>query len=175
MLRGINVSGHKVIRMEDLRQSCAALGFQNLQTYVQSGNIVFLAPAQPPAALSQRISQTILKDFGFHVPVVVRTSKEMGEVIQGNPFLQEKGIDISRLHVTFLSDPAPASARKNLQALSANPDRFHLARRHIYLHCPDGYGRSKLSNTAIEKALSLGATTRNWKTVTTLFAMASSL
>jgi len=172
MLRGINVSGRKIIRMEHLRQSCAALGFRSIQTYVQSGNIVFLATEKSPSALSRRITEAILRDFGFSVPVLVRTSKEMGDVIKSNPFLAEEGIDLSKLHVTFLLEAASKSVLKNLEALSSKPDRFCVGRQEIYLHCPGGYGNTKLSNTAFEKALSVGATTRNWKTVNTLFEMA---
>jgi len=175
MLRGINVSGQKSIRMENLRQSCAALGFHNIQTYVQSGNIVFLATEKSPAALSKRIINAILHDFRFSVPVLVKTSKEMGDVIKSNPFLKEEGIDLSKLHVTFLSETASKEALKNLEALSSKPDRFSIGRQEIYLHCPNGYGKTKLSNTAIEKALAVRATTRNWKTVNTLFEMASKL
>ena len=175
MLRGINVSGQKIIRMEHLRRSCAALGFQSVQTYVQSGNIVFLATGKSPPALSKRISEAILHDFGFSVPVLVKTSKEMGEVIRKNPFLKEAGLDLSRLHVTFLSEAVSKSVLKDLEALASKQDRFCVGRQEIYLHCPDGYGISKLSNAAFEKALSVTATTRNWKTVNALFEMASGL
>ena len=175
MLRGVNVSGQKIVRMERLRESCLRLGFQNVETYVQSGNIVFLATKTSPSALSMGISQEIFRDFGFSVPVFIRTPKEMGEVIKVNPFLKEKGIDPSRLYVTFLSEPASGSALKRLRELPAQTDRFQAVGREIYLYCPGGYGKTKLSNTALEKALSVGATTRNWKTVNTLFEMASKL
>jgi uncharacterized protein (DUF1697 family) len=91
--------------MEHLRETCAALGFRNVKTYVQSGNIVFRATKQPPSPLSKRISEAILHDFGFSVPALVKTSKEMEDMIKSNPLLKEKGIDASKLHVTFLSGP----------------------------------------------------------------------
>lgn len=173
MLRGINVGGQKIIRMEHLRESCAALGFRNVETYIQSGNILFLTTDQSPSALSQRISEAIRRDFGFSVPAVVKTARELESVIKSNPFLKEKGIDASKLHVTFLADVPSRSALKHLEGLPAGPDRFHGGRQEIYLYCPDGYGNTKLSNTAFEKALSVGATTRNWKTVHALFEMAA--
>jgi uncharacterized protein (DUF1697 family) len=175
MLRGINVSGQKIIRMAHLRDSCAALGLRNVETYVQSGNVVFLALKKPPSALAKRISDAILRDFGFPVPTLVKTSKELEDVIKGNPFLKERGIDPSKLHVTFLSELPAKSTLDNLAALPTKPDRFHLGRQVIYLYCPDGYGKTKLSNAAFEKALAVRATTRNWKTVTTLFEMAARL
>jgi uncharacterized protein (DUF1697 family) len=173
MLRGINVSGQKIIRMERLRASCAALGFLNIETYLQSGNVVFVATKRPPSALATRISDRIRRDFGFEVPVIVKTSGEMAEVVAHNPFLRERGIDVTKLHVTFLAEAVPSTAVKNLDALSTRTDRFHAGPREIYLYCPGGYGRTALSNAALEKALSVQATTRNWKTVNALREMAA--
>ncbi len=175
MLRGINVSGYKTVRMEHLRELCSGLGFRNVETYVHSGNIVFQAPIENPAALSKRIGETIQHSFGFDAPVFVRTSEQMRKVIANNPFLKEKEIDLSKLHVTFLSETAQKSSQKNLEALSADPDRFYAAPSEIYLLCPEGYGKTKLSNSAIENALSVRATTRNWKTANTLSEMVSEL
>jgi uncharacterized protein (DUF1697 family) len=173
MLRGINVSGHNTIKMEDLRALCSGLDFRSVETYVQSGNIVFQTTIENPSYLSKRISETILKSFGFDVSVIVRTPKEMRNVIVNNPFVKERDVDSTKLHVTFLSEIAQKSSLKKLEALSTSPDRFYAALHEIYLHCPGGYGRTKLSNTAIEKALSVRATTRNWKTTNTLFEMVS--
>jgi uncharacterized protein (DUF1697 family) len=175
MLRGINVGGQKPVRMEQLRESCAALGFRSIETYVQSGNIVFLDEKKSPSNLSKSISEAILGDFGFRVPVLVKKAKEMGEVIKRNPFLKETGIDPSKLHVTFLPEAASKDALKSLERLPTKPDRFYVGRQEIYLYCPGGYGKTKLSNTAFEKALSMETTTRNWKTVGTLLEMASKL
>src|SRR4029450_2391032 len=129
--RGINVSGHKIVRMEQLRATCVALGFRSVATYVQSGNIVFLATKSSPSALSTRISDAIVQDFGFAVPALVRTAKEMEDVINSNPFLKEKGIDASKLHVTFLAQIPVQSALENLQSLPAKSDRFHVGRQAI--------------------------------------------
>ena len=172
MLRGINVGGHKVIKMEQLRASFAALGFGTVKTYVQSGNIVFEAPNDSAADLSRKIERKILHDFGFPVPVFLRTEKEMAATIKRNPLLKDSAIDPSKLHVTFLSNAPPKSAHEHLQPLAVKPEQFYIMDRDIYLYCPNGYGTTKLSNTAIEKKLSVGATTRNWKTVNILLAMA---
>jgi uncharacterized protein (DUF1697 family) len=175
MLRGINVSGRRIVRMEQLRQSCAALGFRGVETYVQSGNIIFADTGRSPARLSKCIGEAILRDFGFAAPVLVKTSNEMKEVIAKNPFVRQEGIDASKLHVTFLFEAAPRDGWKKLAAISSGADRFYATGREIYLYCPGGYGRTKLSNSALEKALSVEATTRNWRTVETLFEMASKL
>lgn len=175
MLRGINVAGHNPIKMEQLRELCNGLGFQNVETYVQSGNIAFQTTSENPVALSKSISEVILESFEFDVPVIVRTSKEIRSVIVNNPFSKEKKIDSSKLHVTFLSETPQKDSLKKLEGLAISPDQFYSAPHEIYLYCPTGYGRTKLSNNAIEKALSVNATTRNWKTTNTLFEMVSKI
>jgi uncharacterized protein (DUF1697 family) len=125
----------------------------------------------PPENLSRIIGEKILSDFGFSVPLVLRASNELNRIVDDNPFLKEKGIDRSKLHITFLSElPARADLGK-LDALNENPDQFSIRGREVYLYCPDGYGRTKLSNAAFERLLSVNATTRNWRTVNTLVEM----
>ena len=175
MLRGINVSGHKIVKMDRLRAAFESLGFHHVTTYVQSGNVVFTAAKDTPARLSGKIGEKMQRVFGFSVSTVLKTPKELEKVIENNPFAKNKQIDVSSLHVTFLSEPPATSARKKLEGIAAGPDQFRVARQEIYLHCPDGYGRTKLSNTAFEKMLSVSATTRNWKTINTLFEMASEI
>ena len=171
MLRGINVGGHKAIKMEALRTLCGDLGFRNVETYVQSGNIAFQSSVANPIILSKRIGDRILQSFRFEVPVLVRDSKQMRNVTGNNPFLKEKSVDLSKLHVIFLSKVTQKDSVKELEKLSTGPDRFYSSPLEIYLYCPGGYGRSKLSNDGIEKALSVTATTRNWKTTNTLSEM----
>jgi len=173
LLRGINVSGQKLVKMDRLRKSFEELGFEQVRTYIQSGNVVFEAPKSDPAKLSKTIEGKILGDFGFEVSVVTLTAQEMGEAIKKNPFLKEKKIDAARLYVTFFSESPRASALKTLRALDAGPDRLHHDGKAVYLHCPNGYGRSKLSNNLLEKALAIKATTRNWQTVNTLYRIAA--
>lgn len=148
-----------------------ALGLENVKTYVQSGNVVFKAPKNFPETLSEQVQEKILRDFGFSVSVVVRSSEELGDTIKRNPFLSEKGIDASKLHVSFLSQTPEKSALQALEALPQKPDEFRARGKAIYLYCPNGYGRTKLSNNTLERALSVRATTRNWRTVNRLYEM----
>ena len=171
LLRGINVGGHKAVKMDQLRNAFEALGFEDVTTYVQSGNVVFNAPTQASEDLSKKIEEKILREFGIAVPVTVKTAGEMNAVIRNNPFLQEKGIDLSKLHVTFLSHAPEKTALKMLDAIAATPDQFRSSSKEIYLYCPNGYGKTKLSNNALEKVLSVRATTRNWRTVNQLYEM----
>jgi uncharacterized protein (DUF1697 family) len=159
--------------MEDLRRICTGLGFHNIETYAQSGNVVLLTKAMRPSTLADDIGAALLHDLALSVSVVVRTLNEMDDAVAGNPFPREKGIDVSKLHVTFLSASVPGHALKNLERLPRQSERCYVGRREIYLYCPDGYGRTKLSNAALEKALSVRGTTRNWRTVTALSEIAS--
>jgi uncharacterized protein (DUF1697 family) len=172
MLRGINVGRGKVVKMERLRASLGSLGFGGVRTYVQSGNVVFESEQKSAAELSKKIEAKILRAFGFAVPVILKTSKEIEQIVSDNPLVKEKGIDHSKLHVTFLSGAAPTAAVEALQPLATSRERFRVLNREVYLYCPEGYGRSKLANTTIEKKLSVVAATRNWRTVNALLEMA---
>ncbi len=168
MFRGINVAGHKIIKMQNLRTSFEELGFRRVRTYVQSGNVIFETEKTSSKSLSKSIEGRILSEFGFPVPLVLRTSGEMKQVVGDNSFLGEKGIDDSKLHVTFLSAFPSGTALRRLEGLNALPDRFLIKGREVYLYCPNGYGRTKISNNTLEKLLSVEATTRNWRTVNAL-------
>jgi uncharacterized protein (DUF1697 family) len=172
ILRGVNVSGHKIIKMERLRAAFEDMGFANVKTYVQSGNVVF-ATAEPPAGLAAKIERTILNEFGFDVPVLTKSSKELQEIVKRNPFVKDAAIDQAKLHVTFLSDDPPRNALELLQPLAVGAEQVRLVSRAVYLYCPNGYGNTKLNNTAIEKKLSCRATTRNWATTNKLLEMAA--
>jgi uncharacterized protein (DUF1697 family) len=173
MLRGINVGGRKIIKMEYLRLSFEALGCRGVRTYVQSGNVVFETAKASSTGLSKSIGEQILHDFGFAVSFILKTPNEMKKVVGTNPFLKKRAIDQSKLYVTFLSSPPAPTALQNLNALDTEPDQFCITGREIYLYCPNGYGRTKLSNNAFERMLSVKATTRNWKTVNMLLEMSS--
>jgi uncharacterized protein (DUF1697 family) len=171
MLRGINVGGHKRIKMDQLRNSFEALGFEQVKTYIQSGNVVFRAGKLSTVTLSRKVEAKILNDFGFTVSVISRTQDEMAKTIQDNPFLKERGIDQTKLHVTFLSEaPAPAALKK-MQALIAAPDQSRCAGKEIYFYLPNGVSQSSLWKTPWERALSVVTTMRNWKTVSSLYQM----
>lgn len=165
MLRGINVSGQKKIEMKALKALYEATGFRDVITYIQSGNVVFSAPGISPEKTARQIEEAIAGKFGFQVPVIIRTHNEMGVLLSANPFLQEAGIDHTKLHVTFLADyPSPENLEK-LHRINAGTDQFIIAGKEVYIYCPEGYGRTKLTNQLFEQKLKITATTRNWKTV----------
>ena len=175
MLRGINISGHKLIKMEELRALYESLGFENVRSYIQSGNVIFECPDSDVSELEMKIENEIEETFGFPVNVTIRTKKEFQEVIENNPFYGEtRREDIKKLHVTFLSDTPTASSLQEIEGSTYGPDQMVIAGKEIYVFCPDGYGRTKFTNNFFEKKLKLSATSRIWKTVNRLYDMVSS-
>jgi uncharacterized protein (DUF1697 family) len=174
LLRGINVSGHKIILMDDLKVLFEKMDFEDVKTYIQSGNIVFkTTESLTDVELAQRIQQSISGRYNFYVPVVIRSREEMEKILANNPFLKEKEINTDWLHVTFLSDSPRQSDREAISKYDFSPDRFYLVRNEAYLYCPQGYGNTKISNLFFENRLKVNATTRNWKTVIKLVDLAS--
>jgi uncharacterized protein (DUF1697 family) len=169
LLRGINVGGN-TLRMERVRALFAELEFAAVRTYVQSGNVLFAA-ARPSAGLAALIEGRLAQETRLPVCVLIRTPAQLKRIVAANPFLKEPGIDARKLHVTFLAGRAPKRGLAALGAVNSRADRWHPAGEEIYLHCPDGYGRSKLNNSAIERLLATRATTRNWNTVRALCEM----
>src|SRR5436189_5059790 len=128
--------------MDHLRELCTGLGFRNVETYVQSGNIVFQTQTENPAAVSKRIGETIHHSFGFDTPVIIRDSEQMRNVIANNPFLEEKDIDLAKQHVTFLSETTPKDPLKNLKAHAPDEARFYAADNEIELVCTGRIGNT---------------------------------
>ena len=169
LLRGINLGSRNKVAMADLRALFEAIGAEDVTTYVQSGNVVFRSSAGAKT-LAPAIEKRIRRDLGLDVTVVLRTAAQLARVVDGNPF-GTSGAD-SALHVTFL---AAKPARAGVGALDPErspPDEFRLSGQEVYLHCPNGYGRSKLTNAYFEKQLGVAATTRNWRSVTKLAELA---
>jgi uncharacterized protein (DUF1697 family) len=171
LLRGINVGGRTKVGMDDLRRVFVDLGHADVKTYLQSGNVLFESPDQTPSHLAGDIERRIARDLGVTVTVLVRTRDDLAQVVANNPFLGREA-DFAKLHVTFLAEAPDRARAARLETPSGGPDEFSLAGREIYLLCPNGYGKTKLNNTYIERRLGVAATTRNWNTVTKLCDLA---
>jgi uncharacterized protein (DUF1697 family) len=168
LLRGINVSGKKTVPMAKLKESFAELGFAEVKTYLQSGNVVFQAKKTPPAKLAGEIEAAISRDFGHEVSVLVLTADQLDAIASHNPLWPKSGGEETHFHATFVFDPVSKATFDALKLPAAEGERAVLAKGAILLHCPHGYGRTKLNNTWFERALKVRATTRNWRTVLAL-------
>ncbi|MBN4081566.1 DUF1697 domain-containing protein [bacterium AH-315-C07] len=172
MLRGINVSGQKLIKMADLRLHMEELRFSNVQTYIQSGNIIFKDKQSDPKVLEAAIHKKILKEYGFEVPVIVKQAQDLISALENNPFLKDKNKDPNRLYFTFLDEiPSPDNVEK-LENVDYRPEEFTVNGTMVYGYSPLGLGNAKVNNNFIENKLKVAATTRNLRTVNKLIELA---
>ena len=175
MLRGVNLGSHRRIKMDGLRALYEFLKLRDPQTYVQSGNVVFRTEEPDLTRLANRIENEIERKFGFRADVILRTTSEMRDVIARNPFAKRRGIEPSKLLVTFLaSDPGP-EAREKLHKIKTEPEEVRMDGREIYIYFPNGMARPKLSWPVIERTLRTSGTGRNWNSVTKLLEIAERL
>ena len=174
ILRGINVSGRNMIKMDALRNMAEELGFKNVKTYIQSGNIIFKTAKTDCTQIAQTISVKIKAAFSFDVPVLVLTQNELEQIHVSNHFIINQNKDINSLYVTFLSQKPNQSDIDRITG-DYGGDVWVYADKAVYLCCPNGYGNTKLTNTFFEKKLKVIATTRNWKTVAELVQIAKGI
>jgi uncharacterized protein (DUF1697 family) len=168
LLRGINVGGKNILPMTDLARIFRAAGAADVSTYIQSGNVLFAATATAAATMPAKISAQIEINFGYRIPIVLRTLPELKAAISANPFL-EPGGDEKALHVYFLQQTPNQQAVAALDPDRSHPDRFIVSRREVYLHLPNGMARSKLTNAWCDSKLKTVSTARNWNTVLKLY------
>lgn len=175
MLRGVNLGPYNRIKMDALRDLYESLGFEDVQTYVQSGNVVFRTKEKNEAKLRNRIEDAIEKKFGFRPDVILRTTAEMRESVAKNPFAKRRGIEPPKLLLTFLAEEPNADAKKKLLRIKADPELVYLLRRNLYIYFPEGLARPKLPWMSVVKALGTTGTGRNWNSVLKLLEMAENL
>lgn len=167
MLRGINVGGKRRIKMADLRAVFEKIDLGEVETYLQSGNVVFRSKKSPDH-LQHVIKSQIRKELGVDAEVLIRSAKDLEMTMKANPFIKDALIE--KVHVTFLADLPESGVLESL-AIPETPEKFEIVGREIYLYCPNGYGKTKLNNGFFERKLKVLATTRNQKTVTALARM----
>lgn len=175
LIRGINVGGMNILPMVSLRILCERIGLEDVQTYIQSGNVVFRAGAAEVAAAAERLERVIEADRGFRPSVVVRTRGQWQAAMKASPFAARPRIETNKLLVMFLSAKPGAAAAKALAGVKRVNEELALAGRELHMHFPDGVGRSKLSMAAVEKALGVVGTARNWNTVVKLREIAAAM
>lgn len=173
LLRAVNVAGHGKLPMAEFRNMLLGLGYERVQTYIQSGNAVVDAKISANK-VAKEVAAGLEKIIGAPVSVVVRTHEQLERIIRENPFADE-AVDGTKVHVAFLAGPAAGTAREALERIVAiypkRRDRYFLAEEHIYFYLPDGAAETKFTGKALDKALGVKGTGRNWNTVLKLHEM----
>jgi uncharacterized protein (DUF1697 family) len=172
MLRGVNVGAHNRVKMDDLKKLFTSLKLSDPQTYVQSGNIIFKTDERNLDKLRTNLETAIHKKFGFQSDAILRSAKDLREVIAQNPFAKRKDIHPGKLLVTFFSADPGEAARKQARAIQCDPEELFIEGREAYIYFPNGAGRSKLNWSLIPKTLKVHGTARNWNSVTKMLEMA---
>ena len=163
ILRGINVGGKRKILMADLKALCQKLGWTNVVTYIQSGNLIFDSEKQN-SQLENTLEKAISSKYGFDVPVIIRNADELQTSIGNNSFAAGD-TDITKLHLTFLKEKPSEENVEKIKTYNYEPDKFEIEEKHVFIYCAGKYHQTKLTNNFFENKLKVGATTRNWKTI----------
>ncbi len=167
------MAGHNKIKMTELVALYKKLGFNDSETFIQSGNVVFSNPDnQPVPGITAKIEEAILKKFGYSVPVIIRTPEELSEIVAHNPFVHEENFNSERLAVIFLYDKPLGEQIAKVKNLNYPPDKFKITGREIFIYCPNGFGRSKIYTGFFENKMKVTGTGRNWHTVNALLEIA---
>lgn len=170
LLRGINVSGHNMMKMEALKAMLENIGFQNVRTYLQSGN-VFVDSEEDAAKVGFMIKQEIFKVFGHEVPTIVITKEDLEMCFKNSPFLKEKDVDTKKLYVAFVSVALKSENINDLKISQFKPDEASIDGNRIFIKYAVGAGKTRFDQKYIEKKLNVTATIRNWNTVTNLLEL----
>lgn len=174
-LRGINVGGHAIIKMEALRALFVSLKFEQPRTYVQSGNVIFKTRERDMELVATRIKQAIEKEFACSPAVVLRSVADLRAVASSNPFAKRSNIEPAKLLVFFLAARPGRNAAEKLRRLAIQPEELHLMGRELFVYFPDGVGKSKLPWKRVDQALETQGTGRNWNSVTKILELAEGL
>ncbi len=172
MLRAVNVGGTGLIKMEELRALYAKLKFRDVESYVQSGNLVFVTDEKNLATIATTIDAAIEKKFGHKARTIVRSTAQMRAIVARNPFAGRRDIEPGKLVVHFLPRDPGADVRANVLKVPSDPEELVMVGSEIYIYFPNGQGRPKIKWAHVEKALGTPGTSRNWNSVTKLLAMA---
>ena len=172
LLRSVNVAGHGRLAMDELRASFAGLGYEDVVTYIQTGNVLFSARSQSERAIVAAVEEQLAHDFGDAPAVLVRTLPELQRIGTSSPYAKA-GADPARHHVTFLAAAPTKATLAALDLPQSGRDELVVHGREVYVHTPDGYAGTKYSGTFLERRLGVVSTTRNWNTVTRLCQLAA--
>jgi uncharacterized protein (DUF1697 family) len=173
LLRGVNMAGHNKIQMTELSTLYRKMGFKDVRSYIQSGNVIFsLDDKTDFQRVASQIEGAILKKFDDAIPVFIRTISEIKKVIIENPFFNEENFDPARMAVIFLYETPSGEQVEKVKNIDYPPDKFKIIGKEIFIYCPNGFGRTKLYTNFFENKMKVTGTARNWKTVKSILKIA---
>ena len=172
LLRGVNVGGKNILPMKELVRFFEEAGCEHVSSYIQSGNVVFSAAADHAKKVPEIVGTKIVKKFGFAAPIVVRSAAALVDIANSNPFLLG-GASVDAVHIAFLAKTPSAAQIASLDPARSPPDEFAVRGAEVYLHCPNGVGRTKLTNAYFDGKLATVSTAHNWRTLLKLLEMTS--
>ncbi len=170
-LRGINVGGHRKVKMADLKQVHEAMGHGNIITYLQSGNVIFECAGKDSREMLRKIEREYESKLGFHTDVILRNAAELAKISEECPFPLTADREARFLHIGLLASAPESDGIEKLAAYDG-PEEWRVAGDRIYIYYPQGAGRSKFTLAFIEKSLGVRGTARNWNTITKLLELA---
>lgn len=171
LLRGINVGGHKKIKMADLRDMLQKMHFEGVETYIQSGNVVFKSDHSNMLSLQEKIKKGIAKTFGFDVHVLVKTRIDLIKILKESPFTKVEDIEANKIYYVLLKNEPEEEAITNINQENYPNELFGITKNCVYLNCINGAGKAKLNNNIIERKLKVEATSRNHRTMLKLIEL----
>lgn len=174
LLRSINVAGKNRVKMSALQALYHDLGFERVQYYLQSGNLVFFSEEKDSRILENRLRERLEQDLGLSVPVLVLDKTSLDIIVAQHPWVGDSRKDPAYFHISFLSHPPGEFDLEQISARARDGEELVIQSRAVYLYCPLGYGTSAFSNAFLEARLGVTATTRNWKTTQALVGIAES-
>lgn len=173
LLRGINVGGHKKIKMADLRVLFENLGYRDIITYIQSGNVVFKSEDQDIVELEDRISKGIFGRYGFDVPAIVKKREEVERILAHNPFTDPEDIQANKVYFVLLKERPTQEGLSTLSSMQFDNEQLVVTPNCVYLKCNLGAGKAKCNNNLIEQKLQVAATSRNHRTLMKLWELSA--
>jgi len=167
------MTGHNSIKMAELSVLYKNLGFNDSETFIQSGNVIFRSDTTLPVPdIALKIENAIHEKFNYNVPVLIRTPDEMRKFISVNPFLSETDFNPAKMAVLLLYEEPLKSQIQKVIDINYPPDKFKIIGREIFIYCPNGFGKTKLNTNFFEKKMSVTGTARNWNTINTILSIA---
>ncbi|WP_291868684.1 DUF1697 domain-containing protein [Maribacter sp.] len=172
LLRGINVSGHKKIKMADLRFLLEKEGFTNVKTYIQSGNVIFSGKEEESTKLEHQIRALIKNNYKFEVPVLVKTAEQIKAILAKNPYKDTEDLTNNKIYFVLLKETPNVENITVLSSIPFDNEKLVITPNCVYLRCALGAGKAKCTNNFIENKLKVSATTRNYKTMQKVLELA---